>query len=74
MRVEFWNGHLASRTGRHVTTKHNPCLWTNVGEEDKPWRSSYPEALTAVDQWRWVATDEGSSGVQALGRRHDGLG
>lgn len=32
IRIEFWNGQL-DKKGNLVKTKHNPCLWTNVGVE-----------------------------------------
>jgi len=50
IRIEFWNGHL-NKKGKLISTKHNPCLWTNIGSEDKPWRESYPEAIKVLDQW-----------------------
>ena len=35
IRIEFWNGQL-DKKGNLVKTKHNPCLWTNVDEINKP--------------------------------------
>ncbi|VBB17567.1 hypothetical protein YASMINEVIRUS_29 [Yasminevirus sp. GU-2018] len=50
IRIEFWNGQL-DKKGRLVKTKHNPCLWSNVGVDKNPWRSSYDEALKVLDRW-----------------------
>jgi hypothetical protein len=50
IRIEFWNGQL-DKKGNLVKTKHNPCLWTNINEISKPWRSSYKEALQAISKY-----------------------
>ncbi len=50
IRIEFWNGQL-DKKGNLVKTKHNPCLFTNVGVEEKPWRASYKEALEVISKW-----------------------
>lgn len=50
IRIEFWNGQL-NKKNQLVKTKHNPCLWANVDEDNNPWRSSYVEALKVIDQW-----------------------
>lgn len=54
--IEFWNGHRSekkrySKHDQHVTTKHNPCLWTNIGSETKPWRASYTQAVEVIQGW-----------------------
>lgn len=49
IRIEFWNGHL-DKKGNLVKTKHNPCLFTNVGIDEKPWRASYKEALVVLEK------------------------
>lgn len=56
IRIEFWNGQTSHKKkyekyGGLVTTKHNPCLWTNYDEVEKPWRSVYPKALEYVNQF-----------------------
>ena len=51
LRYEFWNGHL-DKGGQHVKTKHNPCLWSNIGVDANPWRGVHVEATAAVDKWR----------------------
>lgn len=50
IRIEFWNGQL-DKKGNLVKTKHNPCLYTNFGIEEKPWRASYPEMLKVIERW-----------------------
>ena len=50
IRIEFWNGQL-DKKGNLVKTKHNPCLWTNFDEINKPWRSSYKEALVVINKF-----------------------
>lgn len=56
VRIEFWNGQQRgkgrpTRFGTHVTTKHNPCLWTDIGVAERPWRAVYEPALNAVTDW-----------------------
>ena len=50
IRIEFWNGQL-DKKGNLVKTKHNPYLWTNFDEINKPWRSSYKEALVVINKF-----------------------
>lgn len=50
IRIEFWNGQL-DKKGFLVKTKHNPCLWTNVGVEQKPWRAVYKEAIVVLQKY-----------------------
>lgn len=57
VQIEFWNGHLSlkkkyEKHSWHVTTKHNPCLWSNIGSDEKPWRSVYKEAIDAIKKWK----------------------
>jgi hypothetical protein len=57
IRIEFWNGQISHKKkyekyGGLVTTKHNPCLWTNVAVEGKPWRSVYKKAIEYLSQWK----------------------
>ena len=35
-----------------VTTDHNPCLWTNISYESKPWRNVYNKALEYLNDWK----------------------
>ena len=56
IRVEFWNGHMNKskkndKYNFHVKTTHNPCLWSDHGVEDKPWRGVYKEAIEYIKQW-----------------------
>lgn len=56
IRIEFWNGHVSSKKkyekhDGHIATKHNPCLWTNHADSEKPWRLVYPEALEYIDKF-----------------------
>jgi len=56
IRIEFWNGQMSTRKkyekyDGHVITIHNPCLWTNINEDSKPWRSVYPKALEFIKKY-----------------------
>lgn len=54
--IEFWNG-MTSKKPKYsiydylVPTSHNPCLWSDVGIEEKPWRNVYTKALEIIDKW-----------------------
>lgn len=55
--IEFWNGHTSKKKkyiqyGTRVTTGHNPCLWSTIECENKPWRSTYIKAVEYVEQWK----------------------
>lgn len=55
-RYEFWNGQLSTKgknKGNHVTTAHNPCLWSNVGIIENPWRVGWFEAYETVQKWHY---------------------
>jgi hypothetical protein len=57
IRIEFWNGQTSNKAkyrpyGGLVTTNHNPCLWSNTLDPDKPWRHSWPKACEYIDRWR----------------------
>jgi len=57
IRIEFWNGHISNKKryepyGGHVTTNHNPCLWANHDEDDKPHRAVYNKALEFLDKYK----------------------
>lgn len=57
IRIEFWNGQISNKPkyvkyGGLVFTTHNPCLWTNISEEDKPWRKVYPKAIEFIESWK----------------------
>ena len=57
IRIEFWNGHVSNKKKHekydgHITTTHNPCLWTNFHEDNKPWRLVYPKALEYIKQYK----------------------
>lgn len=59
IRIEFWNGHV-DKHGQHITTKHNPCLWANVGIDDHPWQAQYKNCLDILQKWfDRELTDEG---------------
>ncbi len=45
--MNFENGQINKKSNLDKT-KHNPCLWTNAGVEEKPWRASYKEALKVI--------------------------
>mgnify|MGYP003386297953 CR=1 FL=1 len=52
--IEFWNGMTSKKKkyidyGTRVTTKHNPCLWSNVSVEDKPWCANYDQAILYIE-------------------------
>lgn len=56
IRIEFFNGQTSTKskyikTGGLVTTSHNPCLWTNVEEINKPWRKVYTKAIEYIQDW-----------------------
>lgn len=56
IRIEFWNGQVSTKKkyekyGGLVTTNHNPCLWTNEHEKEKPWRKSYNKAIEYLNQY-----------------------
>ena len=56
IRIEFWNGQLSNKPKYQqfnglVTTLHNPCLWTNASENDKPWRKVYDKAIEYINDW-----------------------
>ena len=62
IRIEFWNGQTSKKLkykqyGALVTTKHNPCLWTNVLEDDKPWRKVYKKAIEYINDWKLKKID-----------------
>ena len=55
IRIEFWNGLISSKKkyekyGGLVTTKHNPCLWSNVAIEENPWRNVYNKAIEYLSE------------------------
>ena len=57
IRIEFWNGLMSSKKKYEkydglVTTKHNPCLWSNVSIGEKPWRNVYNKAIEYVSEWK----------------------
>jgi len=57
IRIEFWNGLISSKKKYEkydslVTTKHNPCLWSNVSIEENPWRNVYNKAIEYVSEWK----------------------
>ena len=57
IRIEFWNGQMSKKQKYefykgYVTTKHNPCLWSNTLAEDKPWRNVYKKALKYLKKWK----------------------
>lgn len=57
IRIEFWNGQTSkskkyTQYGGLVTTKHNPCLWSNILENDKPWRKVYKKAIEYINGWQ----------------------
>lgn len=57
IRIEFWNGLISSKKkyekyGGLVTTKHNPCLWSNVAIEENPWRNVYNKAIEYLSEWK----------------------
>ena len=63
IRIEFWNGQTSKKLkynqyGGLVTTKHNPCLWTNVLENDKPWRKVYEKTIEYVNDWKLKKLDD----------------
>lgn len=63
IRIEFWNGQLSNKQkyvqyGGLVTTNHNPCLWTSVNEDTKPWRKIYKKAIEYIDDWKMKKIDE----------------
>jgi hypothetical protein len=63
IRIEFWNGQTSNKPkyaqyGGLVTTKHNPCLWTNISEDDKPWRKVYKKAIEYIDDWKLKKIDD----------------
>ena len=70
IRYEFWNGQT-SRKKKYVqyeglvTTKHNPCLWTNVGaicedciQNNEEWNKEEAgsKCCTSCKPWRGVYT------------------
>ena len=62
IRIEFWNGQTSKKEkykpyGGLVTTLHNPCLWTNVLEDDKPWRKVYKKAIEYINDWKLKKID-----------------
>ena len=57
IRIEFWNGHL-DKKNQHVKTKHNPCLWSDIETENKPWRKVYVNALDVLKQWQNKILDD----------------
>ncbi len=57
IRIEFWNGQISHKKKYEqydglVTTKHNPCLWSNVLIKEKPWRSVYNKAIEYLSEWK----------------------
>ncbi len=57
IRIEFWNGQTSNKPkylkyNGLVTTNHNPCLWTNSQEFDKPWRGFYKKAIEYINDWK----------------------
>ena len=63
IRIEFWNGQISKKQkyiqyGGLVTTLHNPCLWSNVLENDKPWRKVYKKAIEYIDNWKLKQIDD----------------
>lgn len=57
IRIEFWNGQTSNKPKYMpfdglVFTSHNPCLWTNAEELDKPWRKVYAKAIEFVEEWK----------------------
>ena len=57
IKIEFWNGQCSNKKkyeeyGGLVTTGHNPCLWSNVLCDEKPWRNVYIKALEYLEKWK----------------------
>ena len=57
IKLEFWNGQISNKKKYEqyeglVTTDHNPCLWTNISYESKPWRNVYNKALEYLNDWK----------------------
>ncbi len=69
--IEFWNGHTSknpkyNQYGGLVTTKHNPCLWSNVSEDNKPWRKVYKKAIEYVNEWKLKKLDNAADHSELL--------
>ncbi len=63
IRIEFWNGQISNKSkyakyGGLIYTSHNPCLWSNIGSDDKPWRNVYIKAIEYVEQWKLKQIDD----------------
>lgn len=57
IRIEFWNGQTSKKKKYAqfdglVFSYHNPCLWTNIDENDKPWRKVYSKAIEFIEEWK----------------------
>jgi hypothetical protein len=63
IRIEFWNGQTSNKPKYNkydglITTKHNPCLWTNVNDDIKPWRKVYGKAIEYINDWKLKNIDD----------------